>query len=133
MEIDSELTRDGVMERAELDEDEFDDLYQRPSADDSRLRHYQCRNSVAVSRSRTKRWTGGSRISIATYSDAIHQAFRDWNDGRAYTDGRNYRVKLGTSTSGPIASWNREVKRLFATCSEFHRAAKEVIGDGSEH
>lgn len=63
------------------------------------------------------------------YSEAVKQAFRDWNDNRAYLDnGRNYRVRseLATPThrpNGKIALWNKEVKRLFPSCAEFHVAA----------
>ena len=66
-----------------------------------------------------------------TYSPAVQQAFRDWNQHRAYVDnGRNYRVRLEAATpthrpSGKIAPWNREVKRLFPSCTEFHATAKE--------
>lgn len=65
------------------------------------------------------------------YSPAVRQAFADWNEHRAYlSNGGNYRVRKMESdgylsSSGPIAPWNREVKRLFANCSEFHRAAQE--------
>ena len=68
---------------------------------------------------------------VAMYSESIRQAFRDWNEHRAYLDnGRNYRVRPEAATpthrpSGKIAPWNKEVKRLFANCSEFHRAAHE--------
>jgi hypothetical protein len=69
------------------------------------------------------------------YSAAVHQAFHDWNEHRAYVDnGGNYRVRLEPATpthrpAGKIASWNREVKRRFANCAEFHRAAKEAERD----
>jgi hypothetical protein len=65
------------------------------------------------------------------FSPAVQQAFRDWNDNRAYLDnGRNYRVRPEPATptyrpKGKVASWNREVKRLFADSGEFHRAATE--------
>jgi len=64
---------------------------------------------------------------MSDYSPAIQQAFRDWNEGRAYVDGgRNYRVRPEAATpthrpSGKIAPWNREVKRLFPGCKEFPR------------
>jgi hypothetical protein len=64
-----------------------------------------------------------------SYSDAVQQAFRDWIERRAYVDnGRNYRVRLEPATptrrpSGKIAPWNKEVKRLFPSCAEFHAAA----------
>src|ERR1041385_7691740 len=78
----------------------------------------------------------GTELSGATaesveYSAAVRQAFRDWNEHRAYLDnGRNYRVRSEPATpthrpSGKIAPWNREVKRMFADCGEFHRAARE--------
>jgi hypothetical protein len=65
-----------------------------------------------------------SATEHATYSITVQQAFRDWNDNRAYLDnGRNYRVRPEPATpthrpTGKIASWNKEVKR-------FHRAAQE--------
>ena len=65
------------------------------------------------------------------YSPLVQQAFRDWNDKRAYVDnGRNYRVTSESATpthrpSGKIAPWNKEVKRLFPSCAEFHAAAQE--------
>lgn len=61
-----------------------------------------------------------------TYSDTIQRAFRDWNERRAYLDnGGNYRVRRSGGPSGPIAPWNKEVKRLFADCGEFHLAAQQ--------
>ena len=71
---------------------------------------------------------------IIEYSPTIKQAFRDWNEHRAYLDnGGNYRVRSEPATpthrpSGKIAPWNREVKRLFADSGEFHRAAKAWEG-----
>jgi hypothetical protein len=73
----------------------------------------------------------GSGMPITEMSAAIRQAFADWTSNRAYLDnGRNYRVREEPATpthrpSGKIAPWNREVKRLFADCGEFHRAAQE--------
>jgi hypothetical protein len=69
------------------------------------------------------------------YSDSIQQAFRDWNDSSAYLDNHgNYRVRKRSadgylSPSGPIASWNKEVKRRFVNCSEFHAAAVASKGE----
>jgi hypothetical protein len=67
--------------------------------------------------------------------EPIRQAFRDWNERRAYLDnGGNYRLRPEPATpthrpSGKIASWNKEVKRRFANCSEFHAAAVASRGD----
>lgn len=67
-----------------------------------------------------------------SYSKSVQQAFRDWNESRAYIDnGGNYRVRSEAATpthrpSGKIAPWNKEVKRLFADSGEFHRAARET-------
>ena len=61
---------------------------------------------------------------------SIKQAFRDWNEQRAYLDnGGNYRVRPEAATpthrpKGKIATWNKEVKRMFASCKEFHEAAQ---------
>lgn len=66
---------------------------------------------------------------MSVYSNAVKQAFQDWNSNRAYLDnGRNYRVRSEPATPtyrprGKIASWNKEVKRLFPSCAEFHVAA----------
>lgn len=68
---------------------------------------------------------------MSDYSDAVKQAFNDWNSNRAYLDnGRNYRVRPEPATptyrpKGKIASWNKEVKRLFTSCHEFHIAAMQ--------
>lgn len=68
-------------------------------------------------------------MPITETSAAIRQAFRDWNERRAYLDnGGNYRVRSEPATpthrpGGKIAPWNKEVKRRFASCSEFHAAA----------
>jgi hypothetical protein len=64
------------------------------------------------------------------YPPTVRQAFRDWNEHRAYVDnGGNYRVRPEPATpthrpSGKVASWNKEVKRLFPSCAEFHAAAQ---------
>jgi hypothetical protein len=75
----------------------------------------------AVGRVETLRQARGGPV---TCSDAVQQAFRDWNEHRAYIKRGNYRVKTAGSQNGPIASWNKEVKRLFASCAEFHAAAQ---------
>ena len=67
--------------------------------------------------------------TTAELPKSIKQAFRDWNDSSAYLDNNgNYRVRTRDadgylSPNGPIASWNKEVKRTFASCAEFHAAA----------
>lgn len=63
-------------------------------------------------------------------NETIQQAFRDWNERRAYVDnGGNYRLRPVPATptyrpNGKIAPWNREVKQLFSSCHEFHAAAQ---------
>lgn len=70
---------------------------------------------------------------MTTYSDTVQQAFRDWNEHRAYVDnGGNYRVRPEAATpthrpAGKIAPWNREVKRLFPSSAEFHTAARKSL------
>lgn len=85
---------------------------------------------TSVERDTEQASTEGGEMS--SYSDSVKQAFRDWNEHRAYVDnGRNYRVRLEAATpthrpSGKVASWNKEVKRLFPSCAEFHAAAQQV-------
>lgn len=68
---------------------------------------------------------------MGEYSNAVNQAFVDWNTNRAYVDnGRNYRVRPEAATpthrpKGKIATWNKEVKRLFPSSAEFHAAAQQ--------
>lgn len=73
------------------------------------------------------------------YSPAVQRAFRDWNENRAYLDnGGNYRVRPEAATpthrpKGKIAPWNKEVKRLFPSCAEFHAAAQaDAQREGSQ-
>lgn len=63
---------------------------------------------------------------LTRYSPLIEQAFRCWNEHRAYVDDYdNYRMKRHGSIHGPVASWNRVVKELFPSYQEFHAAATE--------
>ena len=60
----------------------------------------------------------------------LQQAFIDWRTNRAYIDGNgNYHVrKEGRKTGrGPIAKWNRAVKRQFSNVTDFHNKAMEMI------
>jgi hypothetical protein len=43
----------------------------------------------------------------------LAQAVMDWNTSVAYFDGHNFRVRSGPGERGPIASWNKAVKRRF--------------------
>lgn len=57
------------------------------------------------------------------YSEEIQIAMRMWLANAAYIDGNgNYHVK-GYNVSGPIAFWNKAVKRMFACVSDFSEAA----------
>lgn len=61
------------------------------------------------------------------YPPIIQQALADWNSGKSYVDGNgNYHVKREGKPSGPIAPWNKEVKKAFADTGEFHKAAKAL-------
>jgi hypothetical protein len=53
----------------------------------------------------------------------IEQAFRDWLANRAYIDGNGNYHRKGPNVRGPIAPWNKRVKRTFADCDDFHFAA----------
>lgn len=51
----------------------------------------------------------------------IEQAVKDWITNRAYLDNNgNYHVKREGHTKGPIAKWNKSVKRVFKDVTEFH-------------
>ena len=66
-------------------------------------------------------------------SDTIMQAFKDWKEDRAYIDNKgNYHVRKGTSRSGPIAKWNKEVKAQYKTNEEFHKAATKELAEIAE-
>ena len=57
------------------------------------------------------------------YSAEIQAGMRAWVNNRAYIDGNgNYHMK-GYNFSGPIASWNKAVKRAFDDVSAFAKAA----------
>lgn len=57
----------------------------------------------------------------------IEQAFRDWLTNRAYIDNNgNYRVKdstRGSPNCGPIAPWNKTIKKHFKDHDAFHKSA----------
>lgn len=56
---------------------------------------------------------------------SLHTAYHAWTTGKAYIDGRgNYHVREDRS-KGPIAPWNKTVKRLYASVGLFHIAARE--------
>jgi hypothetical protein len=51
-------------------------------------------------------------------------AFAAWNANRLYIDNNgNYRLKRDGHTNGPIAPWNKDIKRLFPDVTDFHNAA----------
>ena len=57
----------------------------------------------------------------------IQQALQDWNSGKTYVDGQgNYHIKREGKPNGPIAPWNKEVKKAFPDTGDFHKAAKAV-------
>jgi hypothetical protein len=52
-------------------------------------------------------------------------AYQDWTANAAYIDGQgNYHVRK-TLSGGPIAPWNKTIKRLYANVSLFHAAANQ--------
>lgn len=51
------------------------------------------------------------------------EAFRLWLSNSLYVCRGNYRIKSEGRQSGPIAPFNRALKRKYPSCSEFHRAA----------
>lgn len=76
-------------------------------------------------------WRKGATAAKAEHSDAMKQAFEDWNARRAYLDNAgNYHLREESatpthSTRGKIAPWNKEVKAAFKGNEDFHKAAKE--------
>ena len=64
-----------------------------------------------------------SGLKAVAASEDIEEAFRQWLGNKAYIDGSgNYHTK-GSNVSGPIALWNKIVKRAFASVGAFHAAA----------
>ena len=64
------------------------------------------------------------------YSAAVRTAFQEWLSKRAYLDsGGNYRVRVDKRR---IAPWNKEVKRVFPSVQEFHRAAVQYGQEAKE-
>ncbi len=54
-----------------------------------------------------------------------HEAFTAWLANKAYIDGQgNYHVK-GPHVSGPIAPWNKTIKRRYHTAHALHTAAHQ--------
>jgi len=64
------------------------------------------------------------KIAKPKPTTGIAQAVRDWLTGKAYIDNQgNYHVKAEGSSSGPVASWNKEAKARFKSPSELHQYA----------
>ena len=56
-------------------------------------------------------------------SPGIQQAHADWLSGHAYIKNGNYHVKTEGKSSGPIAPWNKEAKKLYANSKALGEAA----------
>lgn len=71
-------------------------------------------------------------------SPQLIEAYKAWTENRAYVDGAgNYHVRPESATPtrsqrGPIAPWNKAVKRAFKDSAEFHRAAQEYAATPKE-
>ena len=64
------------------------------------------------------------------------RALSDWRACRLYVDNRgNYHLRRegSTSGSGPVAPYNKQLKRAVAGTEELHRLAKEPSGNMSPH
>src|SRR5690606_10407741 len=62
-------------------------------------------------------------------TDALREAARAWMAGEAYADSRgNHHVRRPARTTGPMAPWNRAVKRRFPTVDDSRRFAESIIG-----
>lgn len=65
------------------------------------------------------------------YSPAVQEGLKAWAEGRAYVDGAgNYHLRPEAASPshrprGPIAPWNKEVKRAFPDTGAFHEAAQK--------
>jgi hypothetical protein len=56
--------------------------------------------------------------------ETLKQAFSDWKNRKAYIDNNgNYHVKNEGKSSEKIASWNKYIKKMYNSVSEFHKAA----------
>ena len=61
------------------------------------------------------------------------EGFRAWKANKAYIDNNgNYHVPLPGSRSGPIAKWNKAVKKLYPKHEDFQKASDEWALKASE-
>jgi hypothetical protein len=85
--------------------------------------HRESEHRLALRRKGTTSPARRTPLTIPTVPLVIEDAYRQWLANQAYIDGRgNYHVK-SINVTGPIAPWNKAVKRLYATVSLFHDAA----------
>ena len=60
--------------------------------------------------------------------EILKQAYADWNNGKAYIDNNgNYHIRKTGSSSGAIASWNKNIKTMYKDVSEFHQEAHKYF------
>lgn len=63
-------------------------------------------------------------IDVETEEQVLSHAFDAWLSNHAYIDGNgNYHCKDMYKSSGPIAPWNKTIKRLYPSYRAFHDAA----------
>lgn len=71
---------------------------------------------------------------LAGYTPVHTQAFSDWLNNLSYvTNDGNYHVRSAPHRRGPIAPWNKTVKRTFRDCNIFHLAAHEWAAKEESH
>lgn len=105
--------------------DELQALSDEMASDKSDPRVARLRTAIQDTLARVRESGEEPQLARSKYSPAVQQAFRDWKERRAYIDNNgNYHVKAEGHPSGPIAPWNKEVKKLFKNASELHAAAR---------
>jgi hypothetical protein len=68
------------------------------------------------------------------YSPSIIEAFGEWVGKKAYLNNRGsyctrpYTASPTNHPKGKVATWDKEVKKIFKDCSEFHEAANNYFG-----
>lgn len=125
---DSEASKEIRAELVKLREDEQKKAAWIKAQDDARLAEFKQRAEAAQKTAAIEK--------IRAKGDPISLGLADWLSGDAYRD-RNGNYHLGKKSwagvhqKGPIARWNKEIKRAFKNNDVFHAAAMSALADAT--